>query len=50
MKIAEMAACRKYLFSGDDLDPVLAIFQSYGHGANTPEAVEEIVTNAPYAL
>ena len=27
------------------MDPVLAIFQPYGYGANTPEGVEEIAAD-----
>ena len=52
MKIAEMAA--KYFLCGDDLDPVLAISQSYGHVTLLRELrslqMKKIATNAPCAL
>ena len=40
-----MAACSEDFLCGDDFDAVLAIFRSYGYGANAAEAVEKIVTD-----
>ena len=34
IKIAKMAACSEDFFCGDDSDAFLAIFCSYGYGAN----------------
>ena len=53
MKIAEMAA--KYFLCGDDLDPALAIFQSYGYVTLLRELrrslqMKKISTNTPCAL
>ena len=45
IKTAKMAACSDGFLYGDDFVVTLAIFCSYGYGANASESVQEITTD-----